>query len=177
MQNQQKISTKISTKSAQVNTTFKASEDWTQTARGVDIVFGNAPTGGLGVPSNMIISNSGATQVKKLNIGQKEAKKETESFIKKILNTKSLKNSAQVLKTIDDVAERFDETTKDFLQNDVLKNSEAEELATLMSRDKGEILKALPKEGERAKTATVRMIASKQILQELAFQLKQTSEQ
>ena len=115
--------------------------------------------------------------LKKLNIGQKEAKKETESFIKKILNTKSLKNSAQVLKTIDDVAERFDETTKDFLQNDVLKNSEAEELATLMSRDKGEILKALPKEGERAKTATVRMIASKQILQELAFQLKQTSEQ
>ncbi len=114
--------------------------------------------------------------LKKLNIGQKEAKAETESFIKKILNTKSLKNSAQVLKTIDDVAERFDETTKDYLQNDVLKNSEAEELATLMSRDKGEILKALPKEGERAKTATVRMIASKQILQELAFQLKNTAE-
>ena len=114
--------------------------------------------------------------LKKLNIGKKEAKAETESFIKKILNTKSLRNSAQVLKTIDDVAERFDETTKDYLQNDVLKNSEAEELATLMSRDKGEILKALPKEGERAKTATVRMIASKQILQELAFQLKNTAE-
>ena len=114
--------------------------------------------------------------LKKLNIGQKEAKAETESFIKKILNTKSLKNSAQVLKTIDDVAERFDETTKDYLQNDVLKNAEAEELATLLARDKGEILKALPKEGERAKTATVRMIASKQILQELAFQLKNTSE-
>ena len=114
--------------------------------------------------------------LKKLNIGQKEAKKETESFIKKILNTKSLKNSAQVLKTIDDVAERFDEPTKDFLQNDVLKNAEAEELATLMARDKKEILKSLPKEGERAKTATVRMIASKQILQDLAFQLKETSE-
>ena len=114
--------------------------------------------------------------LKKLNIGKKEAKAETESFIKKILNTKSLKNSAQVLKTIDDVAERFDETTKDFLQNDVLKNAEAEELAKLMSRDKGEILKALPKEGERAKTATVRMIASKQILQELAFQLRETSQ-
>ena len=114
--------------------------------------------------------------LKKLNIGQKEAKKETESFIKKILNTKSLKNSAQVLKTIDDVAERFDEPTKDFLQNDVLKNAEAEELATLLARDKNEILKSLPKEGERAKTATVRMIASKQILQELAFQLKETSE-
>jgi len=114
--------------------------------------------------------------LKKLNIGQKEAKKETESFIKKILNTKSLRNSAQVLKTIDDVAERFDEPTKDFLQNDVLKNAEAEELANLMARDKKEVLKALPKEGERAKTATVRMIASKQILQELAFQLKETSE-
>jgi len=114
--------------------------------------------------------------LKKLNIGQKEAKKETESFIKKILNTKSLKNSAQVLKTIDDVAERFDEPTKDFLQNDVLKNAEAEELATLMARDKKEILKSLPKEGERAKTATVRMVASKQILQELAFQLRETSE-
>ena len=108
---------------------------------------------------------------------RKKLKKKQNLLLKKILNTKSLKNSAQVLKTIDDVAERFDETTKDFLQNDVLKNSEAEELATLMSRDKGEILKSLPKEGERAKTATVRMIASKQILQELAFQLKQTSEQ
>ena len=72
--------------------------------------------------------------LKKLNIGQKEAKKETESFIKKILNTKSLKNSAQVLKTIDDVAERFDETTKDFLQNDVLKNAEAEELSNSYSK-------------------------------------------
>ena len=127
-----------------------------------------------------IVENNSAINMKqylkKLNIGQKEAKAETESFIKKILNTKSLKNSAQVLKTIDDVAERFDETTKDYLQNDVLKNSEAEELATLLARDKGEILKALPKEGERAKTATVRMIASKQILQELAFQLKNTSE-
>ena len=37
--------------------------------------------------------------LKKLNIGQKEAKKETESFIKKILNTKSLKLCTS-LKTI-----------------------------------------------------------------------------
>jgi hypothetical protein len=50
-------------------------------------------------------------------------------------------------------------------------------LATLLSRDKGEILKALPKEGERAKSATVRMLATKQIVQELAFTLKETSEQ
>jgi len=115
--------------------------------------------------------------IKKINIGQKEAKKETESFIKKILNTKSFGNSAQVLKTIDDVSERFDDVTKDYLENDVLKNQTAEELATLLSRDKGEILKALPKEGERAKSATVRMLATKQIVQELAFTLKETSEQ
>ena len=37
-------------------------------------------------------------------------------------------------------------------------------ILSLFFGDKGEILKALPKEGERAKTATVRMIASKQIL-------------
>jgi hypothetical protein len=115
--------------------------------------------------------------IKKINIGQKEAKKETESFIKKILNTKSFGNSAQVLKTIDDISERFDDVTKDYLENDVLKNQTAEELATLLSRDKGEILKALPKEGERAKSATVRMLATKQIVQELAFTLKETSEQ
>ena len=41
--------------------------------------------------------------VKALRVGQKEAKKETESFIKKILNTRSFKNANQVLKTIDDV--------------------------------------------------------------------------
>jgi len=114
--------------------------------------------------------------IKKINIGEKEAKKQTESFIKKILNTKSFLNSAEVLKTIDDVSERFDDVTKDYLQNDVLKNQTAEELATILSRDKEEVLKALPKDAEAAKNATVRMLASKQILQELAFTLKETSE-
>ena len=115
--------------------------------------------------------------IKNINIGEKNAKKETESFIKKILNTKSFLNSAQVLKTIDDVSERFDETTKEYLQNDVLKNQTAEELATLLSRNKEEVLKALPKDAAAAKNATVRMLASKQVLQELAFTLKETSEQ
>lgn len=114
--------------------------------------------------------------IKKINIGEKEAKKQTESFIKKILNTKSFLNSAEVLKTIDDVSERFDDVTKDYLQNDVLKNETAEELAKILSRDKEEVLKALPKDAEAAKNATVRMLASKQILQELAFTLKETSE-
>jgi len=115
--------------------------------------------------------------IKKINIGEKEAKKQTESFIKRILNTKSFLNSAEVLKTIDDVSERFDDVTKDYLQNDVLKNQTAEELATLLSRNKEEVLKALPKEAAAAKNATVRMLASKQVLQELAFTLKETSEQ
>ena len=115
--------------------------------------------------------------IKKINIGQLEAKKETESFIKKILNTKSFLNSAQVLKTIDDVSERFDDVTKDYLENDVLKNQTAEELATLLSGNKEEVLKALPKEAATAKNATVRMLASKQVLQELAFTLKETAEQ
>ena len=115
--------------------------------------------------------------IKKINIGEKEAKKQTESFIKKILNTKSFLNSAEVLKTIDDVSERFDDVTKDYLENDVLKNQTAEELATLLSRNKEEVLKALPKEAAAAKNATVRMLASKQVLQELAFTLKETAEQ
>ena len=115
--------------------------------------------------------------IKNINIGEKEAKKQTESFIKKILNTKSFLNSAQVLKTIDDVSERFDDVTKDYLENDVLKNQTAEELATLLSGNKEEVLKALPKEAATAKNATVRMLASKQVLQELAFTLKETAEQ
>ena len=115
--------------------------------------------------------------IKKINIGQLEAKKQTESFIKRILNTKSFLNSAEVLKTIDDVSERFDDVTKDYLENDVLKNQTAEELATLLSGNKEEVLRALPKEAAAAKNATVRMLASKQVLQELAFTLKETSQQ
>ena len=114
--------------------------------------------------------------VKALRVGQKEAKKETESFIKKILNTKSFKNASQVLKTIDDVSESFDDVTVEYLQNDVLRNETAEELAKLLSRDKAEVLKAITKDKEFAKQGTVRMLASKQIIQELALTLKEVSE-
>nr|BAR32218.1 protein transporter sec31 [uncultured Mediterranean phage uvMED] len=114
--------------------------------------------------------------VKALRVGQKEAKKETESFIKKILNTRSFKNASQVLKTIDDVSESFDDATVEYLQNDVLRNETAEELAKLLSRDKSEVLKAMTKDKEFAKQGTVRMLASKQIIQELALTLKEVSE-
>jgi predicted regulator of amino acid metabolism with ACT domain len=114
--------------------------------------------------------------VKALRVGQKEAKKETESFIKKILNTRSFKNASQVLKTIDDVSESFDDATVEYLQNDVLRNETAEELAKLLSRDKAEVLKAMTKDKEFAKQGTVRMLASKQIIQELALTLKEVSE-
>jgi hypothetical protein len=114
--------------------------------------------------------------VKALRVGQKEAKKETESFIKKILNTRSFKNANQVLKTIDDVSESFDDVTVEYLQNDVLRNETAEELAKLLSRDKSEVLKAMTKDKEFAKQGTVRMLASKQVIQELALTLKEVSE-
>ena len=113
--------------------------------------------------------------VKALRVGQKEAKKETESFIKSILNTKSFKNADQVLKTIDDVSESFDDITVDYLQNDVLRNDTAEELAKLLSRDKAEVLKSITKDKEFSKQGTVRMLAAKQILQEIATTLEQVS--
>jgi len=113
--------------------------------------------------------------VKALRVGQKEAKKETESFIKSILNTKSFKNADQVLKTIDDVSESFDDITVDYLQNDVLRNDTAEELAKLLSRDKTEVLKAITKDKEFSKQGTVRMLAAKQVLQEIAITLEKVS--
>ena len=49
---------------------------------------------------------------KEFKIGEKTAKADSESFIKKILNTKSFRNAEHVLKTIDDVADQFDDATK-----------------------------------------------------------------
>ena len=40
--------------------------------------------------------------IKDIEISKKNAKKNSESFIEKILNVKSFKNANQVLKTIDD---------------------------------------------------------------------------
>lgn len=112
---------------------------------------------------------------KEFKIGEKTAKADSESFIKKILNTKSFRNAEHVLKTIDDAAEQFDDATKNFLENDVLRNDIAEELAKTLAREKDEILKALPKQTEAAKQGTVRMLASKMVLQEIARNLQETS--
>ena len=123
---------------------------------------------------NPAIDTNQAMQVIKTT--QKTAKKDSELWIKKVLNTKSFKNGDEVLHTIDDVAENmFDDVTKEFLENDVLSNQTAEELATLMSKNKEDILKTTIKEGERVKDGTVRMLAAKQLLQELAFDLQSTS--
>jgi hypothetical protein len=113
--------------------------------------------------------------LKEFKIGEKTAKQDAESFIKKILNTKSFRNAEHVLKTIDDVADQFDDATKNYLENDVLRNDIAEELATALARDKDEILRALPKQTEAAKQGTVRMVTSKMILQEIARNLQDTS--
>lgn len=113
--------------------------------------------------------------VKEFKVGEKTAKKDAESFIKKILNTKSFRNAEHVLKTIDDVADQFDDATKNFLENDVLRNDVAEELAKTLARNKDELLRALPKQTEAAKQGTVRMLTSKMVLQEIARNLQDTS--
>jgi len=108
--------------------------------------------------------------IKSFKTSTKSAKKDTELFISKILNTKSLKNANQVLKSIDDIVDTLDDSVKNFLENDVLKNETAEELATLLARDKNEVLSALAKDAEGSKQAAVRMLATKQVLQEMASQ-------
>ena len=112
---------------------------------------------------------------KEFKIGEKTAKADSESFIKKILNTKSFRNAEHVLKTIDDAVEQFDDATKNFLENDVLRNDVAEELAKTLARNKDELLRALPKQTEAAKQGTVRMLATKMVLQEIARNLQDTS--
>jgi hypothetical protein len=112
---------------------------------------------------------------KEFKIGEKTAKADSESFIKKILNTKSFRNAEHVLKTIDDAASQFDDATKNFLENDVLRNDIAEGLAKNIASSKDEILRALPKQTEAAKQGTVRMLASKMVLQEIARNLQDTS--
>ena len=123
---------------------------------------------------NPAIDTKQAMQVIKTT--QKTAKKDSELWIKRVLNTKSFKNGDEVLHTIDDVAENmFDDATKEFLENDVLANETAEELATLMSRNKEDVLKSVIKEGQKAKEGTIRMLANKQLLQELAFDFQSSS--
>ena len=70
----------------------------------------------------------------------------------------------------------FDDQAKEFLTNDVLRNDVAEELATIMARDKSEVLKALPKDLARAKESVIRMLATKKIIQEIALDAKNSGE-
>ena len=106
--------------------------------------------------------------IKTFKTSQKSAKKDTELFISKILNTKSFKNADEVLTTIDNIVDSLDDSVKDYLENDVLRNDAAEELAKLLSRDKSEVLKALAKDASDAKNRPVRLLSSKQVLQEIA---------
>jgi hypothetical protein len=112
--------------------------------------------------------------LEKIKIGEKTAKKDAESFIKKILNVRGFKNQQEVVEAVDQIDNLFDDTAKEYLSSDVLKNTEAEELANILARDKDEILKALPKDAERAKQETVRMLATKKIIQEIAIDAKET---
>lgn len=114
--------------------------------------------------------------IKDIKISKENARQASESFIGKILNVKSFKNANQVLKTIDDISDLFDEQAKEYLTNDVLRNDVADELATILARDKSEVLKALPKEAARAKEAVVRMLATKKIIQEIALDAKNSGE-
>jgi len=123
---------------------------------------------------NPAIDTKQAMQIIKTT--KQTAKKDSELWIKKVLNTKSFKNGDEVLHTIDDVAENmFDDATKEFLESDVLANETAEELATLMSKNKEDVLKSVIKEGQKAKEGTIRMLANKQLLQELAFDFQSVS--
>ncbi len=104
------------------------------------------------------------------------AKKDSELWIKKILNTKSFTSGEQVLKTIDNVVDNgFDDLTKEFLENDVLANDVALELAEIAGRDQKEVLKAITKEGVRSKDGTVRMLTNKMFLQQLGQDYIDTS--
>ena len=114
--------------------------------------------------------------VKVIKATQATAKKESEMFISKILNTKSFKSAGHVLRTIDSISETLmPDDVKNYLENDVLSNETAEELATLLSRDKDEILASITKEGVRAKDGVIRMLATKQTLQSMAEQAQETA--
>jgi len=114
--------------------------------------------------------------VKVIKATQATAKKESEMFISKILNTKSFKSAGHVMRTIDSISETLmPDDVKNYLENDVLSNETAEELATLLSRDKDEILASITKEGVRAKDGVIRMLATKQTLQSMAEQAQETA--
>jgi hypothetical protein len=120
----------------------------------------------LALEDNDAINTKEALKV--ITKSKETAKKDAELWIKKILNTKSLTSGEQVLRTIDNIVDNgFDDITKEFLENDVLANDVALELAEIAGRDQKEVLKAITKEGVRSKDATVRMLTNKMFLQQL----------
>jgi len=104
------------------------------------------------------------------------AKQDSELWIRKILNTKSFKNREQVETTIDNIVDNgFDDVTKEYLENDVLSNKVALELAKTAGRDQKEVLRSITKEGVRAKDSTVKMLTTKATLQKLALDFQKNS--
>jgi len=104
------------------------------------------------------------------------AKKDSELWIKKILNTKSFTSGEQVLTTIDNIVDNgLDDVTKEFLESDVLANETALELAKLAGRNQKEVLESIMKEGVRDKEATVRMLTTKSVFQQLGLDYEKVS--
>tara|TARA_R110002012_G_scaffold112322_1_gene257938 strand:- start:50 stop:3535 length:3486 start_codon:yes stop_codon:yes gene_type:complete len=104
------------------------------------------------------------------------AKKDSELWIKKILNTKSFASGEQVLTTIDNIVDNgLDDVTKEFLESDVLANETALELAKLAGRNQKEVLESIMKEGVRDKEATVRMLTTKSVFQQLGLDYQKVS--
>lgn len=104
------------------------------------------------------------------------AKKDSELWIKKILNTKSFTSGEQVLTTIDNIVDNgLDDVTKEFLESDVLANETALELAKLAGRNQKEVLESIMKEGVRDKEATVRMLTTKSVFQQLGLDYQKVS--
>ena len=112
---------------------------------------------------------------KDIKIKKKTAAKDAESFLRSILNTKAFKSGGHVLRTIDQIAENFDDALKTFLKDDVLTNALAKDLAKLTADAPETFLKALPKISQDADQAVIRMLATKIVLQDLAAQFRTIS--
>lgn len=131
------------------------------------------------IVKKQIIDGNPAINIDKIGeaikIGQETAKQDIESFIKSILNVKSFNSAEHVLHTIDQVSELFTAEQRAYLKDNILKNDVAEELARTIARNKEELLRILPQISADANQATVRMLATKMVLQELAMSLKETA--
>ena len=104
--------------------------------------------------------------VKTISKSKETAKQDAELWLSKIFNTKSFRSGREVLHSIDNVVQNgFDDVTKEYLENDVLANSVALELAEIAGKDQKQILKSITKEGIRSKDGVVKMLTAKMFLQ------------